>query len=86
MYLRYRLDEQGKRVYTFKVSITATPPLPNSLPVSVPRRGGQAHAERPPGPLLPRRPLPEGAHEVQGALQPPPHPEAGHAPLIANTP
>ena len=64
MYLRYHLDENGKRVYTFKFHDANNDPTLSAHPGKRDLLRFITYSE-----VLPRRCLPEGAHEVQGKIQ-----------------
>ena len=76
MYLRFFLNEQGKRVYTFKFHDEEGKPTLSAHP-------GKFHSLIPPSPFLTRRRLPEGTHEVQGEIQPFTDPAGRHGALNA---
>lgn len=78
MYLRYYLDDQGKRVYTFKFHDPAENPTLSAHPGKCPFEVNHACSS-----LFTRRCLPKGENEVQGALQAPTHPEASHGVVSA---
>lgn len=77
MYLRFHLDVTGKRVYTFKFHDAQEDPTLSAHPGKFDSWPNSINSE-----VLPRRCLPEGAHEVQREIQPAPHPEARYGPLI----
>ena len=77
MYLRYFLDESGKRVYTFKFHDAQGDPTVSAHPGKSFLRFDSVCSA-----FLARRCLPDGAHEVQGEVQLAAHAEAGHQALI----
>lgn len=64
MYLRFHLDDNGKRVYTFKFHDEKNDPTLSAHPGKCPTALSNLGSE-----IFTRRYLPEGAHEVQGTIQ-----------------
>jgi hypothetical protein len=59
MYLRFYLDDQGKRVYTFKYHDEEEKPTMSAHP------GKQNNSSNLNSSLLPRRLIPSATHEMQ---------------------